>query len=347
LAASLIIASAYVAPAPPAIGCHVFEVRPVLASGNIHAMDRWTADDIPDLSGRTAVVTGANSGLGLETAAALAAHGALVVMASRNTDRLQAAMSEVRRRHRDAEVKPVILDLASLASVRAAASSILGTHPKLDLLVDNAGVMAIPRAETADGFEMQFGTNYLGHFALTGLLLPAMLGTPGSRIVVVTSQVRRVGRVDFDDLHGRKRYGRWKAYAQSKFADLIFTVELGRRLRAARAETIAVAAHPGYAATNLQSGTSWFQNTYYSIGNTLFAQPAYAGAWPSLYAATAAGVHDAELYGPGQAGGIRGYPKRDRVESRALDPDVGRRLWEVSVEATGIHYDAISRPGAA
>jgi NAD(P)-dependent dehydrogenase (short-subunit alcohol dehydrogenase family) len=302
---------------------------------------RWTADDIADLTGRTAVVTGANSGLGLETSAALAAHGATVVMASRNSDRLQSAMAEVRKRHPDATIEPVLLDLASLASIRDAAAAISSAHPYIDLLIDNAGVMAIPRAETADGFEMQLGTNYLGHFALTGLLLPAMLSTPGSRVVLVTSLMRRVGRIDFDDLHGRARYGRWSAYGQSKLADLVFAVELDRRLRAAKADTVAVAAHPGYAATNLQTGTSWLQSTYYAIGNTLFAQPAYAGAWPQLYAATATAVQGGELYGPGQAGGSRGYPKRDRIESRALDEATGRRLWYASVQATGVGFDAL------
>jgi NAD(P)-dependent dehydrogenase (short-subunit alcohol dehydrogenase family) len=305
-------------------------------------MPRWTAEDIPDQSGRTAVVTGANSGLGLETAAALAARGATVVMASRNIDRLQTAMSEIRRRHPAAEVEPVILDLASLASIREAAAQIRAAHPTIDLLFDNAGVMAIPRAETVDGFEMQFGTNYLGHFALTGLLLPAIISTPGSRIVAVTSQARRIGRIDFDDLHGRARYGRWSAYGQSKLADLVFALELGRRLRAAGAEAMSVAAHPGYAATNLQTATAPVQRAAYAVGN-LFAQPAYAGAWPQLYAATAPGVHTGELYGP--ASGMRGYPKRDRIERRAIDPAIGRRLWEASVAETGVDYDALTAEG--
>ena len=284
-------------------------------------------------------MTGANSGLGLETAAALAAHGSTVVMASRNIDRLQAAIAEVRKRHPEADVEPVLLDLASLASVGEAAARIRAAHGSVDVLVANAGVMAIPRAETADGFEMQFATNYLGHFALAGLLLPAMIDVPGSRIVTVTSQARRIGRLDFDDLHGRARYGRWTAYGQSKLADLVFAVELSRRLSAARAETIAVAAHPGYAATNLQRGTNVLQNASYAIGNTVFAQPAYAGAWPQLYAATAPGVRSGELYGP--AGGVRGYPKRDRIETRSMQPTVGRRLWAASVKATGVTYDAL------
>ncbi|HXY45271.1 MAG TPA: oxidoreductase [Acidimicrobiales bacterium] len=310
-------------------------------------MTRWTANDIPDQSGRTAIVTGANSGLGLETAAALAAHGAVVVMAARNTERLQSALAEVRRRHPGAIVQATIVDLAVLSSVREAAASILADHATIDLLIDNAGVMAIPRAETVDNFEMQFATNYLGHFALTGLLLPAMISTPGSRVVAITSLARHVGRIDFSDLHGRARYGRWTAYGQSKLADLIFAIELDRRLRRAKADTIAVAAHPGYAATNLQTGSNWIRNTYYAIGNTLFAQSAYAGAWPQLYAATAEGVHGGELYGPGQPGGTRGHPKRDRIEARALDPATGRRLWEVSVEATGVEYGILATGGSA
>jgi NAD(P)-dependent dehydrogenase (short-subunit alcohol dehydrogenase family) len=310
-------------------------------------MPRWTDANIDDLSGRVAVVTGANSGLGLETSAALAAHGATVVMASRNPDRLDTAMAEVDRRHPDASVEPLILDLASLASIREGAASLLASHAEIHLLVDNAGVMAIPRTETVDGFEMQFGTNHLGHFALTGLLLPAMVATEQSRVVLVTSQARHIGRIDFDDLHGRKRYGRWTAYGQSKLANLVFALELDRRLKAATTKTIALAAHPGYAATNLQSGSNWFQNTYYAIGNILFAQPAAAGAWPQLYAATAPGLRGSELYGPVGSGGMKGYPKRDKIETRARNTDTGRRLWEASVAATGVSYDALDTGGAA
>jgi len=307
-------------------------------SANMAAMAPFTVEDIDDQSGRTAVVTGANSGLGLETSTALAAHGAHVVMASRSPERLTAAASEVRRRHRAASVSTITLDLASLESVSTAAAEILAAHDRLDLLVDNAGVMAIPPATTADGFEMQFGTNHLGHFALTGLLLPAMVTVAGSRVVALTSLARRIGRIDFDDLHGRRRYGRWKAYSQSKLANLVFVEELERRLRAARAATIAVAAHPGYAATNLQSGSTWLQERTYQIGNALFAQSASAGALPSLYAAVAPGVAGGELFGPDKMGGSRGHPRRDRIEKRALDREVARRLWDVSVEETGVDY---------
>ncbi len=310
-------------------------------------MPRWTADDIGDQSGRIALVTGANSGLGLETSAALAAHGAHVLMAARNQERLEAAMAEVRSRHGGASVEPLVVDLASLESIRSASAEVLSAHPRLDLLIDNAGVMAIPRAETADGFEMQFGTNHLGHFALTGLLLPALATTPSSRVVVVTSLARRIGRIDFDDLHGRKRYGRWKAYGQSKLANLLFVEELERRLRATELETIAVAAHPGYAATNLQHGSNWFENTYYTIGNILFAQPAGPGAWPQLYAATAPSVRGGELYGPGSMGGSRGFPVRNRIEGAALDRVNAGRLWALSVRETDVHYDVLNEPDVA
>jgi protochlorophyllide reductase len=308
---------------------------------------RWTSADIGDQSNTVALVTGANSGLGFETAMALAAHGATVIMAARNRERLDAAVAAVAERHSGAHVEGLILDLASVASIREAAEEVLQAHPRLDVLINNAGVMAIPRAETVDGFEMQFGTNHLGHFALTGLLLPALIATPGSRVVSVTSEARKIGRIDLGDLHGRRHYGRWKAYGQSKLANLIFVQELDRRFRAAKAETIAVAAHPGYAATNLQTGSNWLQNTYYSIGNLLLAQSAADGAWPQLFAATAEGVPGGALYGPGQMGGSRGYPMRNKIEARALDADVARRLWDVSVQETGVDYSALKAGGTS
>jgi NAD(P)-dependent dehydrogenase (short-subunit alcohol dehydrogenase family) len=296
----------------------------------------WSTASIPSQSDRVAVVTGASSGLGLEVSAELAAHGAHVVMAARSPDKLDAALAEVRRRHRAASVEAAQVDLASLGSIRAGAGALLTTHPRIDLLIDNAGVMAVPCSETADGFELQFGTNHLGHFALTGLLLGALAETPGSRVVVVTSFMRRRGDIDFDDLHGRRRYGKWKAYSQSKLANLVFAVELDRRLRESGAETIAVAAHPGYAATNLQSGSNPIQNIALRIGNLLFAQPAAGGALPLLYAATAPGVEGGELYGP--AGGMRGAPRQEPLAPKELDPGVARRLWDASVDETGVDY---------
>lgn len=301
-------------------------------------MTDWTAADIPDQSGRVAVVTGASSGLGLETTAALAAHGATVVMVARSPERLASAQRTVRARVPDAELRTAAIDLGSLDSVRVGATSLLASFGRLDLLFDNAGLMAPPRAETADGFESQFGINHLGHFALTGLLLPALAATPASRVVAVTSAMRRIGRIGFDDLNSERGYHRWAAYGQSKLANLVFAVELDRRLRHAGAETIAVAAHPGYAATNLQAGHSWLETRLFRVGNALFAQPGYAGAWPLLYVGTAPGVTGGELYGPSGPGKMRGHPRRERLEAKAIDPVVGRRLWEASVAATGVDY---------
>jgi len=303
--------------------------------------------DIPDQHGRTAVVTGANSGLGLETAAELARHGAHVILTGRSPERLEAAMADVRLRVPAASVAPVTLDLASLASIRKAAATILAVSEAIDLLVDNAGVMAIKRSETEDGFERQFGTNHLGHFAFTGLLLPALLHRQGSRVVVVTSFMRLLGRLDFEDLHGRRRYGRWKAYNQSKLANLLFATELERRLRATPgAETISVAAHPGYAATNLQRGDSLTQSAALSIGNTLFAQTAAAGALPILYAATAPGVVGGALYGPGTLG-LWGRPRKERLDWKGRNEEAARRLWEASVEETGVAYPELFAGGSS
>jgi NAD(P)-dependent dehydrogenase (short-subunit alcohol dehydrogenase family) len=262
-------------------------------------------------------------------------------MAGRNAAKLDDAVEQVGRQvdPTAAGVEPLSLDLASLASIREAAAVTLAAHPRIDLLILNAGIMAVPEATTEDGFESHFGTNHLGHFALAGLLLPSLLATDNSRVVVVTSDARRIGRIDFSDLHSRRHYRPWKAYGQSKLANLIFAETLDRRLRAARAATIAVAAHPGYAATNLQAGSNPLQTFYLQLGNRYFAQPATAGAWPQLYAATMPDVAGGSLFGPGQLFGMRGYPELLTVEARALDPDTGRRLWDVSEQETGVHFD--------
>ncbi len=307
-------------------------------------MPKWTTSDIPDLSGKRAIVTGANSGLGLQTALELARHGARTTLACRNVERGRAALERIRAAAPDADVAVCPLDLADLASVRAFARAYLDEHGDgLDILVNNAGIMALPYATTADGFEAQFGVNHLGHFALTGLLLPALLARPGARVVSVTSMVHWAGRIDFDDLDARRRYRRWAAYAQSKLADLVFAKELDRR---ARGRLVSVAAHPGYAATNLQQAGPRMTGDrlgeiVYGIGNRLFAQSAAAGAWPSLYAATAPGVEGGRCYGPRGLAQSRGAPRRVRTLPRADDPELGRRLWEVSVERTGVSYDAL------
>ena len=303
----------------------------------------WSAADIPDQSGRVAIVTGANSGLGIETSLALAAKGAHVVLACRDPQRGRAALDKVRRASPKESVEAIPLDLASLASVRAFADAFGARHPRLDRLVNNAGVMAIPRRTTADGFEMQLGTNHLGHFALTGLLLPKLLGTPNARIVNVSSSAHRPGKIHFDDLQLERGYGKWVAYSQSKLANLLFTFELDRRLRKAGKTAIAAAAHPGYAATNLQTvGTqmtgSKLAEQVFLFGNRLFAQSAAMGALPSLYAATADDVQGGDYYGPSSIGEMWGPPRKVGCSARARDAASAARLWDVSEKLTGVRF---------
>jgi NAD(P)-dependent dehydrogenase (short-subunit alcohol dehydrogenase family) len=304
-------------------------------------MPKWTVDDIPDLTGKRAIVTGANSGIGLRTVVELARHGAIVVLACRSAERGVRALATVRDAVPDADLVLGSLDLADLASVRAFAAE---HGPVLDILVNNAGVMALPRRTTADGFEMQFGTNHLGHFALTGLLLPALLGRPGARVVTVTSVMHWLGRLDFADLDRTRRYRRWPVYCQSKLANLVFAKELDRR---ATGRLTSVAAHPGYAATNLQQAgprmeESRTRERLAGLVNLVVAQSDVAGAWPTLYAATAPAVRGGECYGPRGPGQVHGAPRRVRTLPRAADAELGRRLWEISVERTGVSFDALS-----
>jgi NAD(P)-dependent dehydrogenase (short-subunit alcohol dehydrogenase family) len=306
----------------------------------------WTTADVPDLSGRTAIVTGANSGLGLETARTLARHGAEVILACRNPERAAAAQQAVAR-EATAPVRTLPLDLASLSSVRAFAERVCADHDRLHLLVNNAGVMAIPLRRTAEGFEMQLGTNHLGHFALTGLLLDRLLATPGARVVNVSSSMHRIGRIDFGDLQSERRYGPWRAYGQSKLANLLFTLELQRRLERKGAALIAVASHPGYAATQLQETGPRMRGAtvmtmLVSIGNRLLAQSAAMGALPSLYAATAPDVRGGEYFGPDGMGEMRGHPRRVHASTRARDRETAARLWDVSAQLTGVGYAALA-----
>lgn len=288
---------------------------------------RWTSDDLPDLAGRTVVVTGANSGIGLVAARCLAGAGARVVLAVRDTAKGEEAAASIAG---DTEVRA--LDLADLSSVREFASAWNGD---LDVLVNNAGVMAVPEARTKDGFEMQIGTNHLGPFALTNLLLPRIT----DRAVTVSSGAHRIGGLDLDDLNWERRgYERWRAYGQSKLSNLLFTLELQRRLSEAGSDLRAVAAHPGYAATNLQSHTgNLLQNTLMAIGNKVLAQSDEMGALPTLYAATQ-DIPGGAYVGPDGFREQRGHPKLVGRSSAASDEQAARRLWEISEELTGVRF---------
>ena len=297
----------------------------------------WDTDDIPDQSGRTAVVTGANSGLGLVTARELARAGATVVMACRNLDKAHAAVERIRAVVPGAPVQVDELDLASLGSIRSFAERFRATHDGLDLLINNAGVMATPRRRTADGFELQFGTNHLGHFALTTALLEVMEGREDARVVTLSSTAHKMGRINFDNLGGDRHYFRWNAYGQSKLANLLFALELDRRLRAAASTVRSLAAHPGYAATNLQSaGPPLLDRLVMVASNAVVAQSDEMGALPILYAATQAGLEGGTYVGPDSFREQRGHPAIVQPSGRARDPETARRLWEVSERLTAV-----------
>ncbi|MEV6164011.1 oxidoreductase [Streptomyces sp. NPDC052052] len=300
----------------------------------------WNASGIPDQSGRTAVVTGANSGIGLITARELARRGARVLLACRDETRGREAETRIRRAVPGADVEFVPLDLAALDSVHTFAAA--HAPDRLDLLINNAGVMALPYGRTADGFERQFGVNHLGHFALTGLLLPKLLATPGARVVSVSSIVHALSDIDIGDLNSERKYRRWVAYARSKTANLLFVHELARRLSAAGSDVVAAAAHPGYAATNLQAAGARMENRrmaerVFGIGNRIAAQPASSGALPTLYAATAPGVRPDSFTGPGLLG-WRGAPAPSWRAAWTRDDVSSERLWVASEQLTGVAY---------
>ncbi|MGH2822868.1 MAG: oxidoreductase [Thermoleophilaceae bacterium] len=302
--------------------------------------EKWTAERIPDQSGRTAVVTGANSGLGLVTARELARAGAHVVLACRNTQKGESARRDVETAAPGAEVELEALDLASLDSVRAFAERLRARHEGLDLLINNAGVMATPRGRTADGFELQLGTNHLGHFALTGLLIGAMEGREDARVVTLSSGAHRFGRIAFDNLSGDSRYFRWRAYGQSKLANLLFALELDRRLRAAGSTIKSLAAHPGWAATNLQfAGPPPADRAVMRVANRVIAQSDEMGALPTLYAATEPGLEGGTYCGPDGFLEQAGHPKQVSPSGAARDEQVARRLWEVSEQMTGVRFE--------
>jgi NAD(P)-dependent dehydrogenase (short-subunit alcohol dehydrogenase family) len=300
-------------------------------------MAKWTAADIPNQTGRVAVITGANTGLGYETALALAEHGARVVLAVRNLDKGKDAVARITAQSPGAEVALQELDLTSLESIRAAAEQLRSEHDRIDLLINNAGVMWTPKSTTKDGFELQFGTNHLGHFAFTGLLLDRLLPVAGSRVVTVSSMGHRIrAAIHFDDLQWERGYSRVGAYGQAKLANLLFTYELQRRL-APRGTTIAVAAHPGGSRTELTRNLPAVFARLSPAIEPLF-QGADMGALPTLRAATDPGVLGGQYYGPDGFGEQRGYPKVVASNDKSHDVDVQRRLWAVSEELTGVVY---------
>ena len=303
----------------------------------------WLDQNIPDLSNTVAVITGANSGIGYETARMLAQKGAHVTLAVRNTAKGGKAAREIRSVAPQADVEVMALDLADLASVRQFAATFAANHDRLDLLINNAGVMAIPYQKTKDGFEMQFGTNHLGHFALTGLLLPVLQNTPGSRVVTVSSGMHRFGEMNFANLNAEQGYKKWGAYSQSKLANLLFAYELQRRLAPAGSDLISVAAHPGYAATNLQYGGSDRNDTSMqaramNVLNKVVAQSAEMGALPTVYAAASPAVQGGDYIGPKGLAEQRGWPKKTQSNGRSHDVDAATQLWAVSEELTGVTY---------
>ncbi len=301
---------------------------------------KWNAGDIPDQTGRVAIVTGANSGLGLVTARELARAGAKVVIACRDTTKGDRAEAEIQAQVPGADLDVRALDLADLASVRGFVARLTGEHDSIDLLINNAGVMAPPRRLTVDGFESQFGTNHLGHFALTGLLLPTLMSAPKPRVVTLSSSAHRIGKMNFDDLQGERHYNNWRAYGQSKLSNLLFCFELARRATAAGTGLLSVAAHPGYAATNLQFAgpSAFYEKAIMAVTNRVLAQSADMGALPTLYGATVADLPSGTFVGPEGFLEQRGHPHIVTAISRAYNESDWRRLWEISEEMTGVTY---------
>ena len=292
----------------------------------------WRAEQVPDQTGRVAIVTGSNSGIGFETARVLADKGATVIMACRNLDKANPKAEEIRAAHPGCDVEVMRLDLSNLDSVREFADEFRAKHSRLDLLINNAGIMVPPYGTTAQGFETQFGVNHLGHFALTGLLLDLIVNTPGARIVTVSSVAHYMGKIDFSDLKWERGYKAQAAYGQSKLANLLFTYELQRRLAAAEKDTLAVAAHPGWTSTNLQEHAPSVK-----FMNRFFGQEPLMGALPTLYAATESDVKGGEYYGPSGLLEMNGPPKRVKSNKRSRDENVAERLWNVSQDLTGVH----------
>lgn len=310
---------------------------------------RWDHTFIPDQTGKLAVVTGANSGLGWHISLQLARQGAHVVMACRDKSRAAQAMEAIRAEVPDARLSFQALNLSSLSSVRSSAAALMAAHPRIDLLVNNAGVMFLPYALSADGFEIQMASNHLGHFLLTGLLLGALEQAPAPRIVTMSSGFNHYGRLPLDGFRGDPAYSRHRVYCDTKLANIVFARELAQRLSRAGSRIASVAAHPGYAATNLQfgaanlSGSRWLaavSRASMRLSNALLAQPAAMGALPALFAATQANVRSGDYIGPDGLQESRGYPKKVEAPKRAFEQDKVMQFWAQSELATGFAYDA-------
>jgi NAD(P)-dependent dehydrogenase (short-subunit alcohol dehydrogenase family) len=305
--------------------------------------EQWISEHIPRVDGKTVLITGANSGLGFETAKLLATRGARLILAVRNCSRGEAAVARIREVAPNVRYELLPLDLADLVSIGRFAENVRAVHSRLNVLINNAGVMAIPRRSTVDGFEMQFGTNHLGHFALTGLLLPLLLRTPGARVVTLSSAIHMASRINFDDLQSLNQYSDWHAYGQSKLSNLLFAYELQRRFVDNLAEAMSMAVHPGYAATNLQivgpiMAESRMSQTVMRLGNRIAAQSAAMGALPTVYAATSPRVSGGDYIGPDGFLGLRGFPKKAQSSAASRDVETARKLWQISEELTGVWY---------
>jgi len=315
------------------------------------ATGKWTAEQIPSQAGRTALITGANSGIGYQAALQLARHGAHVLLGCRNEAKGRGALERLLREARGANgegasAEVVQLDMASLTSIRDFAAAFIGRGIVMDLLINNAGVMALPKRElTEDGFERQFGTNHLGHFALTGLLLPALLAAPAPRVVTVASLAHRTGKIEFDNLQRERGYEGWDAYNASKLANILFAKELDRRARAAHSRLLSLAVHPGVSTTSIFAngpGTMNLKAIMVKLLAPVMMQNDEAGALPTLYAATSPDAHGGEYIGPDGFGELKGAPVVVQPRPQALDVAVGERLWAVSEELTGVHYPALN-----
>ena len=294
---------------------------------------KWTAKNIPELVGKIAIVTGANSGIGFETARALATKKATVILACRNKDEGEAAIDLLTQENPDSRIFLLQLNLSDLALVRDFSDSFIRQYDRLDILINNAGIMRTPYGNTVDGFELQFGTNHLGHFALTGLLIELIIRTPQARVITVSSGGERFGEIDFENLNAENGYDAGKAYGQSKLANLLFTYELQRQFEHADIDTIAAAVHPGWTITNLQVHWQMLQ-----VLNPFIGQQPDIGALPTLYAATAPGVQGGDYYGPDGWMELRGHPTKVKSSDRSYDTAVAAQLWKISEELTGVRY---------